>query len=94
MDEVGLLRAAIALMFVLGLIGIITWLARRLRLLGFAPGGPGRRLEMIETLVIDPRHKVVLIRNDDEEHLLLLGPSAPLMLERRTVPVPVEPEAG
>lgn len=76
MGELDLLRAAGALIFVLGLIAAITWLARRLRVPGFAAAGPGRRLALVETLVLDPRHKVVLVRADEAEHLLLLGPSA------------------
>ena len=93
MDDADLLRAAIALLFVLGLIGIITWMARKLRLPGFAAAGPGRRLELIETLDVDPRHKRVLVRADDAEHLLLLGPSSarPLRPGRPVSPAQADP---
>lgn len=93
MAEVDLIRAVLALLFVLGLIGILTWIARRLRLPGFSTGGPNRRLEVVETLVVDPRHKVVLMRADGLEHLVLLGPSAPLLLERRDAAAPPEDPA-
>ncbi len=92
MDQVDLLRAAVALVFVLGLIGIATWLARRLRVPGFASTGPGRRLQIIDTLAIDPRHKVVLVRAGQAEHLLLLGPGSPLALEHDRTVSPAEPE--
>ena len=92
--DVDFLRAAVALLFVLGLIALLTWLARRLRVPGFATGGPGRRLQMVETLAIDPRHKIVLVRADDVEHLLLLGPSAPQALGSDRAVAPEEPEPG
>jgi flagellar protein FliO/FliZ len=51
-----------------------------------------RRLAHRETLVIDPRRRVVIVRADDTEHVLLLG------VERETVlsshpakPDPVQP---
>ena len=98
MAGVDLLRAALALAFVLGLIALITWLARRLRLggtLGLA--ARERRLALIDVAAIDPRHKVVLVRRDDVEHLLLLGPSSALQLETRPAAVPAgepPPKAG
>ena len=86
MDDVDLMRAAFALIFVLGLIALITWLARRLHLGGALGARAGvQRVRLIETTVIDPRHKVVLIRRDDVEHLLLLGPSS-LLLETAQAP--------
>ena len=32
-----------------------------------------RRLAVIETLVLDPSRRLVLVRHDKEEHLILLG---------------------
>lgn len=66
-------RFVAALLFVLGLIALVAWLARRFRLgPGHAPGA-ARRLAVLETLPLDARRKLVLIRRDDTEHLLLLG---------------------
>lgn len=81
MDDVDLLRAGFALVFVLGLIALITWVARRLHVGGVLGGSGGvQRVRVVEATIIDSRHKVVLIRRDDVEHLLLLGPSS-LILE-------------
>jgi flagellar protein FliO/FliZ len=66
------LRFVAALGFVLGLIGLLAWLAARYRL-GNAHAGNARRLAVVEALPIDPRRKLVLIRCDDREYLLLLG---------------------
>ncbi len=34
---------------------------------------PDRRLQITETLVIDPRRRVVILKVDDEEQVILLG---------------------
>lgn len=74
MMEPGLLRAVLALIFVLGLIGVAGWGLRRWqgsRLSGLMQ--KGRRLVIEEQLYLDPRRRVILLRCDDQEHLLLLG---------------------
>jgi flagellar protein FliO/FliZ len=73
MDLIDYGRFLVALLFVLGLIAAVAWLARRFRLgMHGAPAAP-RRLAVLETLPLDARRKLVLIRRDDTEHLLLLG---------------------
>jgi flagellar protein FliO/FliZ len=70
------LRAVFALALTLGLIGLAAWAARR-----FAPEWLGRlqsmrrdrRLSIVETLPLDPNRRLVLVRMDDTERLLLLG---------------------
>jgi flagellar protein FliO/FliZ len=71
------LRAVLALSVTLGLIGLAAWALRR-----YAPGvmarlqgGPGRerRLQIVETLVLDPSHRLLLVRVGAEERLILLG---------------------
>ena len=75
MDLIDYGRFLAALLFVLGLIALTAWLARRFRL---GPGGsPGaaRRLAVLETLPLDPRRKLVLVRlRRRPSYLLLLGP--------------------
>ena len=71
MDPLDYLRFLGALAFVLGLIALLAWAARRWRL-GTMPQGT-RRLAVIEVLPIDQRRKLVLVRHDAREHLLLLG---------------------
>jgi flagellar protein FliO/FliZ len=91
MDLIDYARFVAALLFVLGLIGLTAWLARRFRL---GPGGvPGaaRRLAVVEALPLDARRKLVLIRRDATEHLLLLSPEGSRLVEggitdRREVP--------
>lgn len=74
MDAVGYFRFVVALAFVLALIGVLAWVARRY---GFAPParrpGQPRRVEVMETIALDSRRRVILLRRDDTEHLLLTG---------------------
>jgi flagellar protein FliO/FliZ len=69
------LQAAFALAVTLGLVGLAAYAARR-----WGPAGlmaikkPGeRRLQIVESLTLDAQRRVVLIRCDAEERLLLLG---------------------
>lgn len=49
-------------------------LARGARLAGLAPAArPGRRLRVEETLALDPRRRLLLVRCDGRELLLLTG---------------------
>jgi flagellar protein FliO/FliZ len=77
MDFVDFLRAVLALSVTLGLIGAAAWALRK-----YAPGvmarlqarqGRVRQLEVIETLVLDPSRRLLIVRVGDEERLILLG---------------------
>jgi len=83
MDTLGLLRAIAALIFVLGLIAAAAWAARRFGPgFGLAPKAKaGRSLGVIESLQIDARHRLVLVRRDDRQHLLLIGPNHSSVVE-------------
>ena len=69
------LQAVFALAATLGLFGVGVYAARRWGLGGFAKlNAPAvRRLSVVETLSLDPNRRLVLVRVDQEERLLLLG---------------------
>jgi flagellar protein FliO/FliZ len=72
-------RALFALLATLALIGAAAYGARRLGML--QPGGQGpRRLKVMETLMLDPRRRLVIVRCDEREHLLLLSPGADIVV--------------
>ena len=81
MDLIDYGRFLAALLFVLGLIALSAWLARRFRLGTAATAGTARRLAVLETLPLDARRKLVLIRRDETEHLLLLGADGNRLVE-------------
>jgi flagellar protein FliO/FliZ len=87
------LRFLLALVFVLALIGLAAWLARRFGLAGAVPlpRGRARRLSVVESVAIDGKHRLVLVRRDDVEHLMMLGPGPDLLIEAGIAPPPEPP---
>jgi flagellar protein FliO/FliZ len=76
MDIADLLRGTAALALTLGLIGLFAVLARRYgpsALFRAAQPKAQRRLAVVESLVLDPARRLVLVRWDGRERLLLLG---------------------
>ena len=76
MDTVDLIRAVAALALTLGLIGLAGWVARRYgpnSLFRLSPGAKTRRMRVVESLLLDPQRRLVLVSLDGDEHLLLLG---------------------
>lgn len=76
-------RFLLALVLVLGLIGGLTWAARRFGFGGQLTPNAGKnaRLSVVEVKVLDSRRKLVLLRRDGCEHLVLLGPNQDLLVE-------------
>lgn len=77
------LRFMFALILVLALIGALTWAARRFGFGGQLTPNAGKspRLSVVEVRALDSRRKLVLLRRDGCEHLVLLGPGQDLHLE-------------
>ena len=86
------LQAIFGLVVTLGLIGLAAYAARRWGPAGmFQMRPPGeRRLAIVESLNLDPSRRLVLVRFDQEERLLLLGEGR--MLDARPAkPAPASP---
>jgi flagellar protein FliO/FliZ len=83
MDFDSLLRLALALGFVLGLIVLAAFVMRRLGLAGPVVLKPGqeRRLHLVEARAVDARRQLLLVRRDGVEHLLLLSPNGETVIE-------------
>jgi len=85
------IRFAAALVFVLALIGLFGFLLRR-----FGPNaglpvrrrGTQRRLGVVEVLPLDARRRLVLVKRDGIEHLLLLGMGEDRVVETGIIPPP------
>lgn len=83
----GALRAIFALAVTLGLIGLAAVAMRK-----FGPEAMSRlqaarkqrRLVLVESLMLDPARRLVLIRLDDEERLVLLGEGRMLETLKKT----------
>ncbi len=90
MDAIGYdtyLRGLIALVVVLALITGAAWVARRMGLAGHARvTRRDRRLAVAEVLAIDNRRRLVLVKRDAVEHLLLIGGTTDMVVERSIHP--------
>jgi flagellar protein FliO/FliZ len=91
LGAVDYVRYLLALVIVLGLIGGLAVLGRRL---GFGDQGAlrsgRRRLAVVESLMVDGKRRLVLLRRDSAEHLVLLGPGADVVIETH-IATPAKP---
>ena len=82
------LRFVFAFIVVLGLIGLFTWLARRFGATNLgATTARGRqpRLAVIDAAAVDGRRRLLLIRRDNVEHLLMIGGPTDVVVETNIV---------
>ncbi len=98
-------RAILALILVVGLIGLVVWLVRRFnsdRLGTASARGRQPRLAVIDAAAVDGRRRLVLIRRDNVEHLLMIGGPTDVVVELNILraaaparePQPVRPPAA
>lgn len=81
MDLVSGLRFVFALLVVIGLIVALAWLLRKYGSGRITLGGGKGRLGVVEASQIDAKRRLVLIRRDGVEHLILLAPNAETVIE-------------
>ncbi len=83
MDISDYLRFVFALAFVVALIGMFAFVAKRYGM-GYrsVPRGGKRRLSISEIMPLDAKRRLVLIKRDDREHLLVIGGTSDLVVER------------
>jgi hypothetical protein len=81
------LRFFIAFLIVLGLIGVTAWIVRRFGSdrIGAAARGRQPRLAVIDAASVDGRRRLVLIRRDNIEHLLMIGGPTDVVIEPNIV---------
>lgn len=78
----------IAFIIVLALIGVAAWLVRRFggNSLGSTTGrGRMPRLAVIDAAAVDGRRRLVLVRRDNVEHLLMIGGPSDIVVEPNIV---------
>lgn len=68
---------------VIALIGLFAWAAKRFGFGGGAMvrGGRNRRFGIVEIAAIDAKLRLVLVRRDEVEHLVLVGPDGSTLIE-------------
>lgn len=93
-DAADYLRFVASLALVLGLVLAGVWALRKFGVGGMVSRTAGRRrLAVVEAVAVDGRRRLVLVRRDDREHLLLVGGVTDVVVEsgiRPQAPDPVE----
>jgi flagellar protein FliO/FliZ len=83
MEYTAYINAILALILVLGLIGLCSFLFKKVTQGQFLQkSAKSKRLKVEEVLYIDTKRKLVLIKRDDVEHLVLLGVNSETVIER------------
>ena len=75
---------AVPFLLVLGLVGLAALLWQRFRIATGSPTsrrGKQSRLAVIDTAAVDARRRLVLIRRDDAEHLIMIGGPTDIVIE-------------
>ena len=96
MEVTDYLRFVAALAFVVALIVGLAWGVRRFGLVGAAAvarRSGDRRLAVVEVLPVDTKRRLLLLRRDGIEHLVMLGAERDLVIEIG-VRAPAEPYAA
>jgi flagellar protein FliO/FliZ len=85
MDMIDFARYFGALAMVLALVGCAALAAKRYGVAGLSglvsKGVSARRLSIVESLMVGPRHKLFLFKRDGVEHLVLIGPQGANVVE-------------
>lgn len=90
MDLIDIGRYFAALLMVLALIGLAGLAVRRFGMPGIVKANGMRRLAVVETLMVGPRQRLILISRDGVEHLVLSGPEGASVLETGIHPPTLE----
>ena len=90
MEFVDIARYLLALVLVLALITGAGLAARRFGVPGVTRAIAHTRLAIVETLMIGPRQRLLNLRRDDVEHLILSGPDGTSVVESG---IPAKPAA-
>jgi flagellar protein FliO/FliZ len=86
MDLNTIILAVAAFLFVIALIALTAWAFKAL-VLGGSNSGPSflrgreRRLGLVESSAIDAKHRLLLIKRDDVEHLIMTGGPVDIVVE-------------
>lgn len=99
MDEASLellpqiLRMIMALGFVLLLMGALVFILKKLGLAQETKiqSGDKKRLKIVESLPLDARRRIVIIKCDTEEHLVILSANGETVIKQNIPPVDTLP---
>jgi flagellar protein FliO/FliZ len=84
-DTDSIILAVAAFLFAIALIALTAWAFKTFVMTGSSTSGflrgRDKRLGMVETAYVDSRRKLILIRRDDTEHLIMTGGPVDVLIE-------------
>lgn len=86
MDLVNIARFVLSFVVVIGLIGGLAWVLRRYGAGRISAAADKGRLGIVEVATVDAKRRLVLVRRDAVEHLILLSPTCETIVEIGIVP--------
>lgn len=88
MDLLDLIRYLGALALVLALVGAAAIFVKRYGLAGVV-GGKGRRLAIVESLLLGKNLRLAIVKCDGQEHLIAVGPQGATLIDKAIPAAPV-----
>ncbi len=83
MDWPLIIKGIAAFSFVIALMLLLSWFLKKIGLSGPVNVSKGpKRLSVVDHTPLDHRRRLVLIRRDDREHLIILGPNGETLVEK------------
>ncbi len=88
-DGLSYIKFVAAFALVLCIMLVLAWALKRAGIAGHVlRTGSKRRLAVVESMPVDARRRLVLIKRDDREHLILLGPDHAEVVEANIPALP------
>lgn len=80
-------KAVLSLALVIGLMGVFGLFLKKYAQgeIFSKPKEKTDRLGIIQMKIIDPKRRLLLIKRDDQEHLIMTGPTQDIVIERNIV---------
>lgn len=91
-ETVSWARFAFASISVIGLMALLGWALKYFSMRGWIKArDPNMTLQIKSSLPLDARRRIVIVRCEDTEYHLLLGPTSDILLHQKPAPPSSEP---
>jgi flagellar protein FliO/FliZ len=84
LDPFMMLRAILALMFVMSMIGVLYIVLKKHQSGSWVSLKKTRRIRLVESLMVDNKHRAILLEKDQRRYFILLGGAKPLVLDQES----------
>ena len=83
MDSQMIVKFLVAFIFVISLMFVISYIAKKMGLSNnVTMNNVKKRLAVTSFMAVDHKHRLYLVKRDDVEHLILIGPNNQTVVER------------